>query len=490
MVFSSQIFLFAFLPLFLAVYYLCPPRGRNAVVLVGSYLFYAWWRMDFLLLFVAVTAWNFWVGLRIDDAGARSPIAQRWCAAGVTMNLSVLAYFKYANFGVDSFNALLTAAGMQPFELTRVILPIGISFYIFQAISYVVDVYRGDVRATREPVRFAAFIALFPQLIAGPVLRYKDLAHQFDSRSHSLDQFGEGAIRFMQGFIKKVFIADSIAPLVDEGFALQEPSTADAWLTVVAYTVQLYFDFSGYSDMAIGLGLMMGFRFIENFNQPYISQSITEFWRRWHISLSTWLRDYLYIPLGGNRGGTLATYRNLLLTMLLGGFWHGANWTFLVWGAWHGGWLAAERALGLDTRGQGFKPHRWVFTLLLVMLGWVVFRATDLSEAVRLYAAMFRFDGLGLSPVYAPEVTGMRISLLLVGVAVLLLAGWHSRRRPGQPGLPPAQGGAPAAGVPGGGRVAVINSGLVAAMLLLPLFALSVLKLAAQDYSPFLYFQF
>ena len=481
MVFSSQIFLFAFLPLFLAIYYLCPPRGRNLVVLIGSYAFYAWWRVDFLLLFMAVTGWNYLIGLRIADAGVRSEAARRWCVLGVVVNLGVLAYFKYANFGVDAFNVMMTQVGLQPFELTRVILPIGISFYIFQAISYVVDVYRGDADAAREPVKFAAFIALFPQLIAGPVLRYKDLAHQFESRTHSLDQFSEGATRFMQGFIKKVFIADSIAPLVDEGFALEDPSPADAWIAVIAYTVQLYFDFSGYSDMAIGLGLMMGFRFIENFNQPYISQSITEFWRRWHISLSTWLRDYLYIPLGGNRHGTFKTYRNLLLTMLLGGFWHGANWTFLIWGAWHGGWLALERALGLDTRGKGFAVHRWAFTLLLVMLGWVVFRAADVGEAMRLYSAMFSTEAWAISPVFAAEVTGMRITLLLVGIAVLIFTGVRSRL-PGRPTAPTP--------LPSQAPVAAVSLPAVMLLLLLPLFALSVLKLAAQDYSPFLYFQF
>ena len=346
MVFSSNVFLFLFLPIFLGLYYLSSNRYRNLLILIGSYVFYAWWRVDFLLLFVAVTLWNYLFGLRIDRAGTRSKAAQRWVLWGVAGNLATLGYFKYANFGMSNLNALLESAGLEPFVLTHVILPIGISFYIFQSISYLIDVYRGDTEPTRNLINFAAFIALFPQLIAGPVLRYKDLADQFTGRSHNLDKFAEGATRFMQGFVKKVFIADTLAPLVDHCFALQNPSTGDAWLGMLAYTAQLYFDFSGYSDMAIGLGLMMGFRFMENFNQPYISQSITEFWRRWHISLSTWLRDYLYVPLGGNRGGTFNTYRNLFLTMLLGGFWHGANWTFLIWGAWHGTWLAIERALG------------------------------------------------------------------------------------------------------------------------------------------------
>ena len=233
----------------------------------------------------------------------------------MVVDLCVLGYFKYANFGVDSLNEIITSFGMQPFVLTHILLPIGISFYTFESISYIIDVYRGDTPATHNLIDFAAFVAIFPHLIAGPVLRFKDLVDQFNHRTHTVDKFAEGCTRFMQGFVKKVFIADTLAALADHCFALQNPTTGDAWLGALAYTAQLYFDFSGYSDMAIGLGLMMGFRFMENFNQPYISQSITEFWRRWHISLSTWLRDYLYISLGGNRGSTFQTYRNLFLTM-------------------------------------------------------------------------------------------------------------------------------------------------------------------------------
>lgn len=485
MVFSSNIFLFAFLPLFLATYFACPNRYRNWVVLLGSYVFYAWWRIDFLFLFIAVTAWNYWIGLGIARCGAKTEGAKRWLILGVVVDLAVLAYFKYANFGVDSFNAMIAGTGMEPFAWTAIILPIGISFYTFESISYIVDVYRGDTEPTRHPVDFACFIALFPHLIAGPVFRYKDLADQFTNRTHSVDKFSEGAMRFMQGFIKKVFIADSIAPMVSAGFALQDPSTADAWLTALAYTAQLYFDFSGYSDMAIGLGLMMGFRFMENFNQPYISQSITEFWRRWHISLSSWLRDYLYVPLGGNRGGTFKTYRNLWLTMVLGGLWHGANWTFVLWGVWHGTILAIERALGIGTDLKTpWRVWRWAPTFLFVIVGWVMFRANSVHEAGRFYTAMFSFDGRGVSDVYAAGIDSLQMATLLLAYVVLAVAGWMSRR----PSAPEHRQGEL---VGGGSALGVLSTrDVLLTALVLPLFALAVLKLSAQSYSPFLYFQF
>ncbi|MGP0174378.1 MBOAT family O-acyltransferase [Pseudomonas sp. NCHU5208] len=488
MVFSSNVFLFLFLPIFLGLYYLCPNRGRNLLILIGSYAFYAWWRVDFLLLFVAVTLWNYVFGLCIH-ANAGTQTARRWVVAGVVGNLATLGYFKYANFGVANINALLESMGMEPFVLTSVILPIGISFYIFQSISYLIDVYRKDTEPTRNLINFAAFIALFPQLIAGPVLRYKDLADQFTDRTHSLDKFSEGATRFMQGFVKKVFIADSLAPLVDHCFALQNPSTGDAWLGMIAYTAQLYFDFSGYSDMAIGLGLMMGFRFMENFNQPYISQSITEFWRRWHISLSTWLRDYLYVPLGGNRHGTFNTYRNLFLTMLLGGFWHGANWTFLIWGAWHGTWLAIERALGVKAAPTVFNPLKWAFTLLLVMLGWVIFRAENLDVAGRMYAALFAFGDWHLSELTLAQISNLQMATLALAWAVIAVNGalQFLKQHQTQTG-----NGAPVQWLPSGAGVMsrVHHRTLLLQGALLLLFCASLLKLSAQSYSPFLYFQF
>jgi alginate O-acetyltransferase complex protein AlgI len=493
MVFSSNVFLFLFLPAFLGLYYLCANRHRNLLLLLASYAFYAWWRIDFLALFVGVTLFNYWIGLRVGAAGVRTKPAQRWLILGVVVDLCVLGYFKYAGFGVESLNALISSFGFEPFIITHILLPIGISFYVFESISYIIDVYRGDTPATYNLIDFAAFVAIFPHLIAGPVLRFRDLADQFNHRTHTVDKFAEGCTRFMQGFIKKVFIADSLAPIADHCFALANPSTGDAWLGALAYTAQLYFDFSGYSDMAIGLGLMMGFRFMENFKQPYISQSITEFWRRWHISLSTWLRDYLYISLGGNRGSTLRTYRNLFLTMLLGGLWHGANWTFLIWGAWHGMWLAIERLLNVDAAPRVLNPLKWAFTFLLVLLGWVIFRAENLDVAWRMYSAMFSPELVNSSAWQLSELNSAQLTSLQISTLVLayLVMAWFGLRQfyPREPGL--ALGGNAEPGQALQLSLMAVDYRVLALRLcLLLLFLLSVLKLSAQSFSPFLYFQF
>ncbi|MFO7780397.1 MAG: MBOAT family protein, partial [Spirochaetia bacterium] len=350
MVFSTTVFLFLFLPVFLAVYYALPFRYRSAWILTASLAFYGWWRLDFLLLMVATTAWSHLLCRAIErNLPLRRARAKRALTAGILLNIGTLAYFKYFNFGIDSLSSLLVMLGGGEITAWQVILPIGISFYVFQATSYLIDVYRGDAEPAKSYLDVAAYITLFPQLVAGPIVRYGHIAPQLAAREHSIPRFSEGAWRFMIGFAKKVLIADSVASLANAGFGVAAPHAGDAWLGLTAYAVQIFFDFSGYSDMAIGLGLMIGFRFPENFDRPYTSKSITEFWRRWHMSLSRWLRDYLYIPLGGNRRGARRTYANLLTVMVIGGLWHGAAWTFVLWGAWHGLWLAVER---LVTRRQ------------------------------------------------------------------------------------------------------------------------------------------
>ena len=473
MVFSSTIFLFIFLPLFLAIYYAVPKRAHSLVILLGSYIFYAWWRVDFVLLFAGVTLFSYIISKIIV---AYETHAKKAMIFGVIGNLVTLGYFKYFNFGADSMNALFGYAGVEQFTVWNVVLPIGISFYIFQAVSYLIDVYRKDAKPADNFIDFAAFISLFPQLIAGPVLRYKDVANQFRDRTHTREKFTEGAIRFSMGFCKKVFIADTLAPIADNAFALENPTMMDSWIGILAYTAQLYFDFSGYSDMAIGLGLMMGFRFVENFNHPYISRSITEFWQRWHISLSTWLRDYLYIPLGGNRHGEVKTYRNLITTMVLGGLWHGANWTFVLWGALHGGIMAFERFLTGGNKNKSAWPKLIALplTFLIVMIGWVLFRASDVSNAFDMYAGMIGQNGLALSDTIAWQISNLQYFTLFMAYALIFISPFIMKT--GKKII--------------GERTWAYELSFAKQLVVAVLFLIAIAKLIAQSYSPFLYFQF
>ena len=458
MVFPSAIFLFVFLPGFLGIYYFLPARFRSSWIVLASCVFYGWWRVDYLLVVLGLSLISFTSAHLvqiIEDAERRKWVVR----TGVGLNLLVLGYFKYTHFLLDSFGSFSRTLAESPFPAVEIVLPIGISFLTFQSISYIIDVARRDAPPARNIMDFMAFSTLFPQLIAGPVLRYKDLSEQLTDRTHSYAKFSEGVSRFVAGLSMKLLIADSVAPLADRMFELSNPSMSEAWLGALAYTIQLFFDFAGYSAMAIGLGLMIGFRFVENFNAPYISTSITEFWRRWHISLSNWLRDYLYIPLGGNRGGALKTYRNLMLTMVLGGFWHGANWTFLIWGAWHGLLLSIERALGARNGEVWGRSLGWVLTMVAVILGWVMFRATSVSQAMTMYGGMFGLNGWRLSPETLYLNQSIEYLALLVGIALALAPALREVRLPGK-----AQ--------------------------TICLFALCYLMLCAQSYSPFLYFQF
>ncbi|MEM6385673.1 MAG: MBOAT family protein [Pseudomonadota bacterium] len=415
MVFSTPMFVFGFLPIFLAAYYTLPKAARNWLILLASTLFYAWWRADALIVLYAIAGGSYLAGL-VATRTKRERVKTWAVRLGVAVNLAILGWFKYTTFLLGNLN---TAMGGDALTVPEIILPIGLSFLAFQSISYIIDVARGDAPPAKKLSDFLAFSSLFPQLIAGPVLRYKDLANQFDARAHSLELFGRGLRRFIEGLAMKLLVADSVAPLVDRIFSLPDPTMAEAWLGGVAYSIQLFFDFAGYSAMAIGLGTMIGFRFPENFIAPYRSRSITEFWRRWHVSLSRWLRDYLYVPLGGNRGSELKTYRNLLLTMLLGGFWHGANWTFIVWGAFHGGLMAVERALGAKRRVTVWpKSIAWLLTMIFVILGWVVFRAETLDAAIDMYAGMVGVNGLGLRPELVTLTTPTEVLFLAAGIVL------------------------------------------------------------------------
>nr|WP_245295078.1 MBOAT family protein [Pararhizobium antarcticum] len=468
--------MFMFLPLALATYYLVPFRFRSLVILAFSYSFYAWWRLDYLMLLVLVTVWTYAFGKRIYENP--DPVRKRRLLIISLMGpLAALAYFKYFNFFVDSLSVFLNEGKNFSALYANIILPIGISFYVFQAVSYLVDIYRNDAAPSRNFVDFAAFKALFPQLVAGPVLRYKDLANQFIAREHSFLLFSEGCVRFFTGLAKKVLIADSVAPIADAIFAKADPTFVEAWLGAIAYSTQLYFDFSGYSSMAVGLGMMMGFRFIENFQFPYISRSITEFWRRWHLSLSAWLRDYLYIPLGGSRKGPRRTYVNLFVTMVLGGLWHGANWTFVLWGIWHGGLLVVERLLGV-TQTTRRPPVAMFTTLILVMLGWVMFRATDVSAAIDMYRGLVGLNGFEMQADIAWQVKNFALVCLALGIVAAFTE--------------PYVGNILTLNVPRDRGVfqRTMRYGSVASVIVCTLGLVSMLKLSADNDSPFLYFQF
>lgn len=389
MVFTSHIFLFYFLPLTLAGYYLLP-RGRNFFLLCASYVFYGWWNPWFSLLMLIATAVNYVCGGIIARAPADAARRKSALLVAIAASLGMLGFFKYFVFVQENANALILLFGGPNFSIYTVTLPIGISFFTFQSMTYAIDVYRGDAPPARSFSDFACFVALFPQLIAGPIVRYQTVADQLVHRTHTIDRFSSGAALFFLGFAKKILLANMAGRAADAAFGAQALAMSDAWFGVIAYAFQIYFDFSAYSDMAIGLGRMFGFEFPRNFDSPYLSASITEFWRRWHISLSTFLRDYLYIPLGGNRHGPGRTYANLATVMLLGGLWHGANWTFVAWGAFHGGLLAFERWRGKESLyGRLPRPVQVGLTFVLVLISWVLFRSPHIGGALQYLAAMF-----------------------------------------------------------------------------------------------------
>jgi alginate O-acetyltransferase complex protein AlgI len=475
MVFTSNVFLFLFLPVFLLIYFAAKDSWRATVIVLGSYTFYAWWRPDFLLLFVGITYWNYWFGLRIKsrlDAG-RDKTAFRLLCLGVVGNLSTLGYFKYANFGFDTLNTVLAPLGVNTFTLEHIILPLGISFYVFHALSYLVDIYRKDATPTNRFIDFAAFVALFPHLVAGPILRYSLLAPQLRQRTHSLELFSLGVCRFMLGFIKKVLIADSLAPMGTVILGESDPQMVEAWFGMFISLVQLYFDFSGYSDMAIGLAMMMGFRFAENFNQPLLCQSLTEFWRRWHLTLADFLRDYVYVPL--IRSKRMGADGALFSTMLLSGFWHGASFAYICFGLYFAVLMVLERRMGWVTKiGEPYRLWRNLLALFLVLGVMPFFITGDFAHATRLLAGMAGLNGIGDLSSYAIETSQMTLAFTLVAVVWLVLAGRINLRF--------------YAGHQEG--YVMQRVGGLSMLLLWGAFGLSLSRLAASSFSPFLYFQF
>lgn len=479
MLFSSAIFLFLYLPFFLIAYYLLPRRWHNAFLFGASLLFYAWGEGLVVLVLLLSALINFVAGRLVENGQRRAGLL-----LSLIGSLSLLFYYKYTNFLVDSVRGFAEAFALpitDSLTLSQIALPIGISFYTFQGISYTLDIYWGRIKANRSFLDYGTYVAMFPHQIAGPIVRYADIAPELADRSVSVEKFGVGAERFIIGLAKKVLLANTFAGIADTIFNAPSSSyaTATAWLGIIAYSLQIYFDFSGYSDMAIGLGKMVGFDFKENFNYPYIARSIQDFWRRWHISLSSWFRDYVYIPLGGNRGSKARTYRNLLIVFFVTGLWHGASWNFIIWGLYHGLFLLIERA-GLGKRlEQIWAPLAHIYALLIVLIGWVFFRAVDLTSAVVYLQKMAGFGTTGrlaypLSYFLSVDV----IVSLLLGIVLAtpvyhhFQTFWH--RLLARVVATPAR----------------LTLDTVYVLGLIGLFVMAVSYLAADTYNPFIYFRF
>ena len=468
MVFTSHVFIFYFLPLVLLIYYNLPHGWRNLFVTLVSYVFYGWWQPWFVLLMMFSTVLDYIWARVIAREGATNAQRRAALAMCIVVNLALLGFFKYYMFSAESLNMLLRLVGADTFRILRVTLPIGISFYTFHSLTYVIDVYRGEAKPAKNFTDYSAFVALFPDLVAGPIIRYHTLADQLAYREHTTSRFASGVTIFILGFAKKILLANPMGQVADAVFGAATPGTLDAWFGILAYAFQIYFDFCGYSDMAVGLGRMMGFEFLKNFNAPYLAESITDLWRRWHISLSTVLRDYLYIPLGGNKKGVRRMYINLAIVMLLGGLWHGAKWNFMVWGGYHGAWLCYERWRGKKSIYDLMpRPSRIAFTFLLMLFSWVLFRAADLTAAGKYFGAMFAASGgssvasLLRAELYTP------LHLLVMAICAVLvfqpMQAFDWSLRPQTAARP---------------------------VVLLPLFAFSLVVMFTQAFNPFLYFQF
>ncbi|MFM2170930.1 MAG: Peptidoglycan O-acetyltransferase [Verrucomicrobiota bacterium] len=486
MVFSSHFFLFVFLPLVLALYYLSPRGLKHPVLTVLSYVFYGWSNPLFVVLMFVSTIIDYIAGraiasadprnqvggdfVALEEGGSRSRSQRMALWASMISNLSLLGFFKYYNFGIENVTQLFAALGWDgpgSAHFLHVVLPLGISFYTFQSMSYSIDVYRGHARALRSFPDFACYIALFPQLVAGPIIRYQDVADQMFERSHTSAKFVRGIAFFGLGLAKKVLLANPCGRIADTVYESVNRAPSDAWSGMFSYAMQIYFDFSAYSDMAVGLGLMFGFVFIKNFDSPYRSLSVTEFWQRWHISLSTWLRDYLYIPLGGNRRGPVRTYINLMTVMLLGGLWHGASWNFVLWGGGHGLWLVMER---FWKERDWPKPPCWArlpLTFLGVSLLWIPFRAPDFATTLAFYtdllpdaSSMTSFTTFTGAAIRSPYLLG---SMVLAGVVAFFgIPSWQFTRQ-----LPPWK-----------------------LCLVLLMVVGGAAMLSSQSYNPFIYFIF
>ncbi len=493
MVFSSTIFLCFFLPIMIIGYYILPKKLKNLYLLLGSLFFYAWGEPKYIFIMLASIAGNYCFGMLVH-VFCSNPKLRKWMIVlTIIYNLGILFYFKYFVFAIESINEM-SGAGLT---VPEIVLPIGISFYTFQGMSYVIDVYREEGETDesgqrqsfvqKNPLNLALYISMFPQLIAGPIVRYKDIRDSLTNRVLNASRFASGIERFIIGLAKKAILANTIGEVADKIFAgdYTMMGTGTAWLGALCYTLQIYYDFSGYSDMAIGLGRIFGFDFMENFNYPYISRSITEFWRRWHISLSSWFRDYLYIPLGGNRKGIIRTYINLLIVFLATGFWHGAAWGFIIWGLWHGLFMVVERLLKIGKCKPLIKNVKlrsvcnWLYTMIVVMLGWVLFKTVMLEDALSYIGVMLHTH----TPDYIAFTTRYYLDnklIFMLVIAVIAALPWRELL-PGRAGkllnelntLP-----------------AVHPAVIIRRILLIGLLIICMMFIMNNTYNPFIYFRF
>lgn len=466
MVFSSTIFLCVYLPLVLLGYYICPKKGRNLFLLIVSLVFYAWGEPKYVFLMIFSILVNYIFGRLMDKNRGRQKRMKLMLVLSVVIDLGLLSVFKYTDFIITNVNAIFGSS----FDLLKIALPIGISFYTFQAMSYTIDVYRNDVRVQKNLIDFGMYITMFPQLIAGPIVRYADVQDQLAERSVTTADFSEGVMRFVVGLGKKVLLANQMGAVWSEIYALGgDVSALMAWTGAIAYTFQIYFDFSGYSDMAIGLGRMFGFKFPENFRYPYQSVSITDFWRRWHITLSTWFKEYLYIPLGGNRYGLARQALNLLIVWSLTGFWHGAGWNFVMWGLYYFVILFIEKLFLLKALDKLPKLFRHVYALLLIVIGWVIFASDDVGVLLPYLGSMFGANG---------AVGGMDVYTLFTKAVLIIICCIASTELPKRLFLS-------ATGAMNEKAAFTIKSVMTIALL-----ALSMILLIGDSYNPFLYFRF
>ncbi|MDF1493353.1 MBOAT family protein [Caproiciproducens sp. CPB-2] len=463
MIFSSLFFIFVFLPVVLITYFLVPRKFKNLCLFLFSLIFYAWGEPVYVFLMLFTTVFDYIAGYFISKYRDEKAKARVFLIISICVNLGLLGFFKYSGLLVETFNSV---SGFSV-PLPAVALPIGISFYTFESLSYSIDIYRGEAPAQRNIIDFGAYISFFPHLVAGPIVRYEDLAEQLQNRQETLEKFTSGGRRFLVGLFKKVLLANNLAMLADKVQYLGNPSTLTAWLGALAFTFQIYLDFSGYSDMAIGLAGMFGFQIPENFRYPYISRSVSEFWRRWHITLGTWFREYVYIPLGGNRCSTMKNVRNLAIVWVLTGIWHGASWNFAMWGAYYAVLIICEKLFLQKWLDRIPAFFQWLYSFLAAVIGWVFFSYLDIRKAFGVLGAMFGFapgaDKLGVYSL----VTCAPLLIIAALCSSTLVADWTERlRKSGTPGK------------------------IVWSLGFLCLFVMSMTFLIDNSYNPFLYFRF